>query len=301
MVPTMSQAQQPRKRTRKQITKPAMALMGQRELKARKGPNRRAAEAHRRANEKRAVSLLKSPFVDYSACEWARIEECVAKAGLRKLSSDERLRLLEANRQYWTNLVDRERGTYAPASRRKVFWKKLRADLARVRQTLGTAAKLFGSGWRSTPYFWASDDLHHEICTSLLGPEYKPEMFIEDPTVNYLTLGHMVNLFAEFEVAALYRESDSISVWDTVTGRLDPSVVYYQEVLLIWHRLGGRLSLPGRNWKSGKLENDLIHFFRAIVDSVMLDNAPSDESIPDIVRRQKLLQPLLDIAKGTTR
>jgi hypothetical protein len=230
--------------------------------------------------------LLKSPFVDYSACEWARIDECVAKAGLRKLSSDERLSLLEANGQYWTN---REHGTYAPSSRRKTFWKKLRANLARVRRTLGTAANLFGSGRRSAPFFWGTDDLLNEIFKSLLGPEYKPEMFIDDPTANYLTLGHMVNLFAEFEEAALERECYSISSLESVTGRLYPSVVYFQNVLHLGHMLGGRLSLPGRDWKTGKLENDVMRFFRAVVDPVMLADAPSDESIPDIIKRQKLL------------
>ena len=33
-----------------------------------------------------------------------------------------------------------------------------------------------------------------------------------------------------------------------------------------------------------------MRFFRSVVDPVMRDNAPSDESIPDIVKRQKLYE-----------
>jgi hypothetical protein len=96
-----------------------------------------------------------------------------------------------------------------------------------------------------------------------------------------------LNLITAFEEAALYHHTEDISNLYTVTGRLDPSVVYFHKVLQLWSIVGGKTSLPTRDLRTGKLDNALTRFFRAVVDPVMRDDAPSDESIPDIVKRQK--------------
>jgi hypothetical protein len=64
-----------------------------------------------------------------------------------------------------------------------------------------------------------------------------------------------------------------------------PARVWYQcEVLRIWVRLGGKLRFSRS--KRGP-QGPLIRFFRAVTGPVMGASAPSLESIPDIVRRQK--------------
>jgi hypothetical protein len=64
-----------------------------------------------------------------------------------------------------------------------------------------------------------------------------------------------------------------------------PARVWYQsEVLEIWVRLGGQLRFSRS--KRGP-QGPLIRFFQAVTGPVMGASAPSPESIPDIVRRER--------------
>jgi hypothetical protein len=72
------------------------------------------------------------------------------------------------------------------------------------------------------------------------------------------------------------------------TGRLDPSVVYYQAVLCIWtDDFGGSLRLSRSSERSNKVYGPLLRFFFAVVGPVMGKRTPSHQSLHDIVARQK--------------
>jgi hypothetical protein len=64
----------------------------------------------------------------------------------------------------------------------------------------------------------------------------------------------------------------------------NPRLRYEFQVLSVWTKLGGDLRIS-RHPKSGKVQ--LARFFRAVTVPVMGISAPSPESLPDIVRRQK--------------
>jgi hypothetical protein len=59
---------------------------------------------------------------------------------------------------------------------------------------------------------------------------------------------------------------------------------YYQEVLSLWLRFGGKLRYS-RN--SRKLSGPLIRFFQAVTGPVLGTDAPALESIKDIIEREK--------------
>ena len=63
-------------------------------------------------------------------------------------------------------------------------------------------------------------------------------------------------------------------------------LMYEFKVLLIWTFLGGELRVS-RHPISQKIQGPLARFFRAVTVPVMGASAPSPESLPDIIRRQK--------------
>jgi hypothetical protein len=73
-----------------------------------------------------------------------------------------------------------------------------------------------------------------------------------------------------------------VSVEHSVTGRLDPSVVFYQSILWHWTDLGGSLTFT-KDPSSGKISGPLVKYFFAVVRPVMGERAPSVKSLPDIV------------------
>ena len=78
------------------------------------------------------------------------------------------------------------------------------------------------------------------------------------------------------------------------TGRLDPQIVYFQHILWLWTDIfRGKLKLS-RDPGSGQLRGPLARYFLAVTGPVMTDEAPSLESLPDIVDRQKSFYRWLD-------
>jgi hypothetical protein len=248
----------------------------------------RSTKGQRQRRYGQAIGSLPR-FLDYSADEWARIDECVARAGRQTgLRSDERIRLLKAAKTYQKAVIDSEHGTYAPLRKRREFFKKLQARFVQARHVLEKGASLFGSDWRATEFIWVEWNLIDEISRRWFG-ELSAALPI-DEMEGYLTIGNVLNLITAFEEAALFHHAEGLYHHYTATGRLDPRVVYFHRVLHVWWLVGGKTSLPTRDLRTGKLDNDLTRFFRAVVDPVMRDDAPSDESIPDIVKRQKLFE-----------
>ena len=254
----------------------------------RKHAASRSTKGQRQRRYGQAIGSLPR-FLDYSADEWARIDECVARAGRQTgLRSDERIGLLKAAKTYQKAVIDSEHGTYAPLRKRREFFKKLQARFVQARHVLEKGASLFGSDWRATEFIWVEWNLIDEICRRWFG-ELSAALPI-DEMEGYLTIGNVLNLITAFEEAALFHHAEGLYHHYTATGRLDPRVVYFHRVLHVWWLVGGKTSLPTRDLRTGKLDNDLTRFFRAVVDPVMRDDAPSDESIPDIVKRQKLFE-----------
>jgi hypothetical protein len=66
----------------------------------------------------------------------------------------------------------------------------------------------------------------------------------------------------------------------------NPKMMYEFKILLLWTELGGALRLS-RHSKLGNIRGPLARFFRAVTVPVMGDSAPSLESLPDILKRQK--------------
>jgi hypothetical protein len=85
-----------------------------------------------------------------------------------------------------------------------------------------------------------------------------------------------------------------VSIEHSVTGRLDPSVVFYQRILWHWtDSFGGSLTLT-KDPTTGKISGSLARYFFAVVCPVMGDRTPSRKSLPDIVNRQKLFEQELN-------
>jgi hypothetical protein len=66
----------------------------------------------------------------------------------------------------------------------------------------------------------------------------------------------------------------------------NPKMMYEFKVLSIWTKLGGELR-RSRHPRTKKIQGPLARFFRAVTVPVMGANAPSLESLPDIIRRQQ--------------
>jgi hypothetical protein len=277
-------------------------LRRMRSSRVRKSPN---------SEGKNVTELSKARFRDYTHGEWATIDTCIVKAlkSRKGLSKSERLQLLAAGRSYWKDMIDRARGNYIPPHKRIAFWRKVARDFFRICRRMESASELYGDKWRSIGIVWLPDDLSNKICSRLLAPDFHPEMFFSgvDQT---LRIGDIFDLLLELQKQSsglaqagveIVGNDEPFVIFDQTTGRMYPSVIYFKRVLQLWGEFGGALRLPTRNWNTNKLDNGLLRFFRAVVDPVMGKYAPSSESIPDIIKRQRLKyrrEPWLDPLQG---
>jgi hypothetical protein len=78
----------------------------------------------------------------------------------------------------------------------------------------------------------------------------------------------------------------TLSEGDPFYFKNNPKMEYEFYVLSTWRSLGGKLKIS-RNSGTGKIDGPLARFFRAVTVPVMGTLAPSLESLPDIVQRQK--------------
>ncbi len=70
----------------------------------------------------------------------------------------------------------------------------------------------------------------------------------------------------------------------------NPRLEYQSKVLEIWVQLGGNLRIS-RHYRSQRVQGPLAKYFFAVVRPVMGEATPSPESLPGIVKRQKLSTP----------
>jgi hypothetical protein len=111
-----------------------------------------------------------------------------------------------------------------------------------------------------------------------------------------LTLGDLADLLGEVQYLAKRTSLPifwEVSIEHSVSGRLDPSVIFQQYILWLWtDEFGGRLTTT-RGPISGEISGDLVRYFFAVARPVMGEATPSVQSLSDIVTRQKVFQKRL--------
>jgi hypothetical protein len=229
------------------------------------------------------------PF-DYSEAEWDEIEAQVTAVRRTRLSAAERASLIEAAQEYMRQTEERKAGTYLSPNERAKSWAKVERLCSQLCEALEAAGRnRFGDDWHTS----AAVDLGE---LSLWGRPQASLVGNCKPYTSPLSIGHIIELLtrlgheAEDFAKAFAWSIPKIRSW---TGRLDPQVIYFQCILLLWIDFGGKLKLS-RNPLSGGIHGPLVRYFVAVTGPVMKDMAPSLQSLPDIVRRQALFQKWLD-------
>jgi hypothetical protein len=202
----------------------------------------------------------------YTEAQWAEIEASVGAVRKIQLSKREKIDLVVAAAEFLHRSAERENGTYAPPKEKIKSWKDLKRLCGQLLAAMEVACKhRFGNSWRSEPIA---------------------------PLEDWTRFGEVADL-----VAKIRDQADEIggtpfcwkpSIVESVTGRLDPSVVYQQRILAMWtNRFGGRLTIT-RDPISGEISGPLVRYFLSVARPVMGQRMPSLQSLPDIVNRQKL-------------
>jgi hypothetical protein len=208
--------------------------------------------AKRRSTEDAGAKQDATPF-DYSEAEWSEIE-AAARSVLpdgKSLPNEVRKALVERARTYRVGIRMR------PLATQRRDWQKVMHLSERLIEALLVVCE------RGVQYF----EIHgHPEEGEKFGREF------EDHFRKILE----VKFVAKVMAAPPPPEADLV-----------PARVGYQfDVLQVWIRLGGKLQFS-RHPKTRKPQGPLIRFFRAVTNPVMGASAPSLESLPDIIRREK--------------
>jgi hypothetical protein len=77
--------------------------------------------------------------------------------------------------------------------------------------------------------------------------------------------------------------------WWTYSGRLEPRVVYMQQILWLWtDRFGGRLTLSVDSTRiKTRIHGPLVDYVSAVTGPVMKDERPKPSGLRDVLKRQK--------------
>jgi hypothetical protein len=142
------------------------------------------------------------PTFDFSEVEWAEIESAVAAVREKPLTREERDSLCYSADEFITNSNARMTRTYRSPRKRADSWRTAAKLCAQFRRAIEVASKnRYGDGWK------------HET----IGPAHY--------------LGEVVDLLdmLEWELNELTDPSYwEVSIEHSVTGRLDPSLVFHQ-------------------------------------------------------------------------
>jgi hypothetical protein len=191
----------------------------------------------------------------YSEEEWLEIETAIQV--LRKGALPKKVRKWLVGEARWYLA---ESGL--PRDWWQSLWKKAASKTEDARQVICTIA-----------------ERHLEVLNRPGYPKKRDRLF-----VNRLYDEDLRTLVRIRERAKEEAESDK---WSSEAAHYDnPKFMYEFKVLLIWTELGGKLAIS-RHWKTQKIQGPLARFFRAATIPVMRDSAPSLESLPDIVCRQR--------------
>jgi hypothetical protein len=238
---------------------------------------------------------------DYSEAEWDEIEAEVAAVRKTRLSAAERALLIEAAQKYIHKAVEREAGTYAPPNARARSWAKVGELCSQLCDALEAAGRnRYDDDWRSK----AAVALQGER-SLVLGRQLNQDLNLINLEKNdgTLSIGDMVELLVRLKVEAedlakpLFWSVSRMTSW---TGRLEPQVVFFQRILLLWTDFGGKLKLS-RDPDTRQNRGPLVRYFLAVIRPVMKDKTPSLQSLRDIVRRQAKFQKWLDAYEAEYR
>jgi hypothetical protein len=131
-----------------------------------------------------------------------------------------------------------------------------------------------------------SQSLHRELSTCV------------DWCASGASFDEFMQLRADFAVAGLSYVNLIGAVARAARHDLDrkvsPRLEYQSKVLKIWVQLGGNLRIS-RHYKSQRVQGPLAKYFFAVVRPVMGSAVPSPESLPSIVKRQKLSMPPTEV------
>jgi hypothetical protein len=192
------------------------------------------------------------PAFDYSEDEWAEI-----KASIHQLRQDRLLtklrRILSAAAQSY---LDALRAVDRRADRRalKAHWHKITKISEKLQREVSACAERALAESHREMLPWEIDNRFDAGMASI-------QLFVE-------TVGMQARL--------LGRRFD---YWR------DPRLLFQSQVLETWIWLGGKLKIA-RNSES-QVSGPLARFFFAVARPVMRERAPSPESLPEIVNRQK--------------
>jgi hypothetical protein len=208
---------------------------------------------------------------DYDRKQWIKIEQCICAVRSSGSSEEERTRLRKAAIEYLSDKRQRENGSYASPKRRAVSWKKVARICDELKNEIGNALE--------SRYGARRDELDHPVHPLKYGDAE-------------LTFGAVLDVLAELKFGAEEFSKPlwwGVSIFKTSTGRLDPSVVYLQSILLMWKEdFCGELKIS-RDPNSGQIGGPLARYIDAVATPVMGPAAPSPNSYRSLINRQKAL------------
>jgi hypothetical protein len=234
-----------------------------------------------------------SPRFDYSGPERGDIEAAIGAS----LSERQWLLLRDAADQYRSSWVHRKQKTYFKPSERAATWMKAAQRCSELRKAIEVVAKtqVEEGDWRGALFWCIPEKLMSALTAKkrirACGPWERIEVVDAGRSGGVLlTFGDTLDFLEEVE-NALRESSDpfyfKVSKVTSVTGRLDPSVVYAQRILWLWTtQFFGDLTCSW-NPVAGEDSGPLVRYFFAVARPVMGIDTPSVQSLKKIVKRQK--------------
>lgn len=228
------------------------------------------------------------PSFEYSELDWAKIEHSIRVVRQEPMSRKERQFLQQAASQYRHEVAARTAGTYRSPLQAMAAWKRAAELCRKLRKALVSAAKAKNSEyWKIVAAATISKELAAKL-GEVIRPNVAERLSFQD-ALQIIDCGDLVTLLTEVETHLRKMGSDpysgSVSKWKSVSGQLEPSVVFYQRILFLWTEFfDGKLKFSRRTG-SNQIDGPLVRYLIAVTEPVMGDKRPSLENIPDIVAR----------------
>jgi uncharacterized protein YdaU (DUF1376 family) len=234
-----------------------------------------------------------APRFDYSSAARSEIEATVGTL----LSERQWIFLRDAADQFQSSCVERDQKTYLKPSERAAACAKAAQRCGESRKALEAFAKTLvkDGDWRDALFLGISEELSVALTAKkrmrVCGPWQRMEVVSAGASDGLLlTFGEVVDLLEAIE--SELREVSHPFYWKvskvtSVTGRLDPSVVYVQRILWLWVKeFFGDLKCSW-NPVAGEDCGPLVRYFFSVARPVMGPHTPSPQSLKKIIERQK--------------
>jgi hypothetical protein len=250
------------------------------------------APAEKLTGQSRTRSLVATAeqTFDYSDGDWVKIERAIESVRQTPLTAQERRDLQNAADNYRRRVADRTIGNYRSPLQGMAAWNKAGELCQKLRLAIEVAAKSKNrEHWEGIPVSVISKELAAKI-GRVIRPNIQEELTFKN-ALRTLDCGDFRDLLIEVETFLRKVGADRLSwrtsEWKSKSGRNEPSVIFYQRILFLWTEcFGGKLKYS-RHARTNKIGGPLVRYFLTVTEPVMGDKAPSAESIPDILKRQK--------------